>query len=427
MNRFNKVPLLKKKSHLPEYVITSRLPVSKESILLGRIVADFEDPCSFYRPKEQLQTSTESGKPDGSKTDLPKNVSEQPAHSDGVDGKVAGASPAVIQFADNATDTASIPQADRSGKAGNDKANKVNSDDADSARPRDANVVKSNDNDKQQRTEEGKVLSDGRNNEPSKPALKSKTLAESLGGEEIEIVDEGFESLFSVTKNHTAQLKVGQIVGVDFAQGQSRSVTVKSKYVRTRTLTQHPDVLDALLKDYREEILYLLRKQKNGRAYMIVGLKTAVGGELKSNAKIHTKTTVAVALPVGPITLAASHGTVNLSDEADPQGVIGKDHEATRFTSFGMVGEQIFAIRYRLISLKRPRRSEDAQVNYGEVLRVPEADGVYGDDRRPQVFAENGFDDGSAFQDDNIELLDEGLKSEIKQLGLDIAIAKFER
>ena len=359
----SKVPILKKKSRLPEYVITSRLPASKESILLGRIVANFEDPLSFYRPKEQRQTVSQLG---------------------------------------------------------HDKADNNSSGD----------IPTGSGNDEQQKTDPGKLPSEGGKNKSTESPPKSKTLAESLGGEELEIVDEGFETLFSVTKNTTAQLRVGQIVGVEFDKGQSRSVTVKGKYVRTRTLTQHPDVLDALLKDYREEILDLLRKQKNGRAYMIVGLKTAVDGEFKSDTKVHTTATIKAALPAGAVAQAVSHGTVNPGDKADPQGKFGKDHEASRVTSFGMVGEQIFAVRYRLISLKRPRHGKDEQVNYGEVFRVPETDGVYGEygsEGQGQVFAENEFDDGSAFQDDDIELLDEGMKSEIKQLGVDVPVIKFQQ
>jgi hypothetical protein len=217
--------------------------------------------------------------------------------------------------------------------------------------------------------------------EDPRPALIAGTL---------EIVDTDFSSLFSVSRNKLAAAKISQILHIDVESLLKNESSIKSSYVRTRTLPQHREVLAALLKKHATDIIKLLRDNK-GKAYMAVGFKSCVDGEI-GKARLYTnKKSVRIEAPVGAMVSAVSQGTVNLGDQANVGLDVQRSREEQLTTRATMVGEQIFAVRYRALSLSK--RAGGPEADYGDILRVKFENGVYSYSERVGTFVDDESDD----------------------------------
>ena len=246
-----------------------------------------------------------------------------------------------------------------------------------------------------------------------------------LSNETLEIVDSNFSTLFSINRNATVEAKIGQIVGVAVDDTRSVEKKFEGKTIRTRFLAQHKDALRKLLEKRRGEIIELLSDAKKGKGYMIVGFKTAADASMSSKEVAQRTTKLGVEFPANQVAAAASHGAVQASDIANPQINISSTADAVVANSAQMVGEQIFAVRYRIVTLKRKHHRES--VDYGDVKRVNVEDGVYGSEEKEPIFDEDDAFDGegsSMWDDDDFEFSEESMKSEIKKMGLPAVIAK---
>ena len=246
-----------------------------------------------------------------------------------------------------------------------------------------------------------------------------------LVNETLEIVDSNFSTLFSINRNLAVEAKIGQIVGVAVDDGRSAEKKFEGRIVRTRFLTQHKDALKKLLEVRRAEIVELLSDAKKGRGYMIVGIKTAADASVSAKQASHRTTKIGVEFPVNQASAAASHGALQTA-AANPQAKMDFTNDASVATSTHMDGEQIFAVRYRIVTLKR-KHGQDS-VDYGDVKRVNVEDGVYGQEGKEPIFDEGDTiddEEGSApWDDDDFDLSNESMKSVIKKTGLNAVIAK---
>lgn len=198
----------------------------------------------------------------------------------------------------------------------------------------------------------------------------------------MEIIDTEFSSLFSVSKNKTAAGKIGSILNVDFNKLTEEGHRLKSSFVRTRILPQHRDALDALLTNYGPEIIKLMQsKDAKGKAYMAVGLKSCVNGEMGKERKYEKVTKVEIAMPTDTIVTAASHGIINPGPQFNVEAKKGQGNKEEASTSARMRGEQIFAVRYRILTLEKTKNKDkqmtEEHAEYGDVLRVQYENGVF--------------------------------------------------
>jgi hypothetical protein len=212
--------------------------------------------------------------------------------------------------------------------------------------------------------------------EDPRPALQS---------EYLEVMDTEFKSLFSAQENHTAKLRVGQLLGVDIEKLISDERQVDSPCVRTKFLPQHRDAMKALLGKHRGEIEQLM-SDNDGKVYMVVGYKAAVEGRFKDARKYTSRKKIRIEVPTGAMVAAATHGTVNLGKAADIGAEAGSETTDSNAQSSQADGEQIFAIRYRELIGKKLgffSSQKGLKVDYGDVPRVVYEDGVFhgeGDD-----------------------------------------------
>ena len=199
-------------------------------------------------------------------------------------------------------------------------------------------------------------------------ALNSKTL---------EIIDTDFSTLFAGSKNKSIESKVSQILGISAENGHNSQISLQSKLVRTRTLTQHREALRALLERFRSQIVQLL-KDNGGVAYMVVGIKSALDADHAIERRFGNRTALTIGLPTGAIVTAASHGTVNLGQSADINVDSCRERDQAFESAATMDGEQVFAIRYRLLKLKKYFLGrQEPDVDYGNVKRVALLLGIY--------------------------------------------------
>lgn len=248
--------------------------------------------------------------------------------------------------------------------------------------------------------------------EDPRPALTSKPL---------EIVDTDFSILFSGSKNTFVESKISHILGLAAQDGQNSTSSLQSKRVRTRTLPQHREALKALLGKFKPQILQLLR-DNGGVAYMVVGVKSALDAEHAVDRQFGNRKALTVGLPTAAVVSAASHGTVNLGPGADVDVNVERVRGRAFESAGTMDGEQVFALRYRVLTLKKKLflAGQGVDVDYGSVKRVAFEDGVYGDVEggREEISEDeddDDDDDDDEDDDDDIALNDKLMKREIKK------------
>ena len=157
-----------------------------------------------------------------------------------------------------------------------------------------------------------------------------------------------------------------------------------SKFVRTRSLPQHRDVLEALLIHHRPEFLKLLGDNKK-MGYLVVGIKSALKGHQSRKGHQGSKRHLRLNVPTGAVMNAVSHGAVNIGDGADVNVGAGIENSWSSSSKSALVGEQVFAIRYRRITLRTAFLSEDKDVKLGDAVWTRADEGVFGDREREEV------------------------------------------
>ena len=171
-----------------------------------------------------------------------------------------------------------------------------------------------------------------------------------------------------------------------------------AKFVRTRILPQHRDVLEVLLNHHRPEILKLLGDNKK-MGYLVVGIKSALDGHQSRKGHQGSKKRLRLNVPTGAVTNAVSHGAVNIGDAADVNIDAGIENAWSSSSKSALVGEQVFATRYRRITLKTAFLSEDKNVKLGDAVWTRADEGVFGDREREEITEDD---------EDDVEDMDNG-------------------
>ena len=227
-----------------------------------------------------------------------------------------------------------------------------------------------------------------------------------------ETIDTNFSSLLSVERNKTVAAKIGHILNIDIEKQENEKSNVISKIVRTRRLEQHFVCFQALLKKHEKEVVDLTRRA-GGVAYMVVGFKSCLDGFMGKGREVARNHTAEVTAPVGLLSTAASHGVVNIGDTFDSTVGHASQASQTASTQATMVGERIFAVRYRVLTLRK-NAIRFQEKDFGHVLRAEPQHGVYGagdDDAEELVLGDDvsdideGEGDAEILELDNTEEL----------------------
>ena len=206
-----------------------------------------------------------------------------------------------------------------------------------------------------------------------------------LEGTYLELFDKDFATLFSATNNERARASVSRVLGFDVDKEESISTKQTAKFVRTRILPQHRDVLEALLDHHRPAILKLLGDNKK-TGYLVVGIKSAFDGHQDRKGHSGAKKRLRLNVPTGAVMNAVSHGAVDIGDAADVNVEAGFETAWSSSSESTLVGEQVFAIRYRRITLRTAFLSENEKnVKLGDAVWTRGDEGVFGDGGREEI------------------------------------------
>lgn len=241
----------------------------------------------------------------------------------------------------------------------------------------------------------------------------------------FEIEDSDYSTFLQDNKQRTLETNLGHLFGVSSENVTESSEGITSTFVRTRALIQHRDTKDALLKSsHRAEIIDLLQHNQ-GKGYLAVAFKTSVSGQRSKRFESKKRVTMSLEAPVGTAVTGISHGTMNLpAGSVDPKLVFKDDSGHTIEASSKQVKEQIFAVQYRVLALKRRwnRKHEDS-VETGQIMRLRYGSAVFGSRREngsPIVDEDDPLEDDRENEvgeesDDDIVMLDETMEEEAEK------------
>ena len=209
-----------------------------------------------------------------------------------------------------------------------------------------------------------------------------------------------------------------KLLNIQFDDTHASTQSREAKVVRTRSLPQHREALASLLEQHRSAIVQLLG-DNGGEGHLVVGVKSCIDGAHKTQSGSGAKRKIQITLPTGLIVDAASHGTVHLGQAADLTADLESENAWSAEQTGEMVGEQVFAIRYRHLMLKKPFLSRKGEyVNYGKVEHALFESGVYGPTNREEI-SDDDIDEedtesdvAKTFEDNDVGLAAENIEDE---------------
>jgi hypothetical protein len=378
----------------PVYVLIDHIPASVGPSLLGRIVVGIEHPTDNYRPKKPLETVRIQPHSGENTTSISKSDQTEPLGTSEIAASKSNQSGFNLTGQTKGkTDPGQGSNAKEVTSANTDKA------------PRGAD-------------------------QSGSTQIESAAVIEAIQREEVQVEDSALSFLFSQINNFKTQAKLRQILGVTVEEGNAMEVGMTSKFVRTRNLTQHYDTLKALLAHHRQDILDLAPLAKRKRLYMVVGFKAAVDSDMHQPFGEKRSVSLQAAFRAGAAIQAASHSLVDpgnaVDAKADAEGQGGKSGKSMN-TSGKMLGEQIFAIRYRILNLSIKNESEP--IKHGDIVRVRHDEGVYDGNGKELVFEDDDYSDDSdldEWQDEEIVPSLGSIKNEARYVN-EVVTANFDQ
>jgi hypothetical protein len=204
----------------------------------------------------------------------------------------------------------------------------------------------------------------------------------------LDIRDTDVSSLLSTNKGHRLEGKLGEFFQLSSSRKEENEESFEGSFIRTRILTQQRDMKEFLLRSkHREDILRLLRIN-DGKGYMVVEIRSAVSGKRSQKVELSRENRLAAQLPVHKMT-----GTALPSGGSSPGAMIQNESGRQRQVKSSMEGEQIFAIQYRTLELRKLSVRPESSVEYGAVTKVKIGAGMFGnEDDRKMVFKDSDED-----------------------------------
>jgi len=218
----------------------------------------------------------------------------------------------------------------------------------------------------------------------------------------LEVTDSNVGLTFDANRDQNVQAKLYKLFQMEAARGAHNEAEFSSKRVITRTLEQHRKAWHDIYAKHRAEILQMLAtKQCKGTAYMVVAIKSFIDAEVEYKRGNQNTVVLRTELPVAETVAALGGGMPVIQQNANPTIVVERSFKADWLQKNTADGEQVFAIRYRIIKMKRAgsliSRSREQMAEYGGVHRVDWGHGVMGKDDEEEFV----FEDDEAQQDDS--------------------------
>lgn len=210
-----------------------------------------------------------------------------------------------------------------------------------------------------------------------------------------DIVDTDVSTFLSAHASTTFASELRNMFSVSSESNALQQQNLSSKKILTRRLPQQQVAFQNLLAKHREEVMALLTRYR-GRGYMIVAFKTCVDGEIESDLSRNKAIQGQGTLPVSSIANAASHGTFVMDDTLNPSASARTASGVSWRSKAIAQGEQIFAIQYRLVKLKKHFLASGSSPSLQPLQTVSYEDGIFGDDDKDAVYE----DDTSSEEED---------------------------
>jgi hypothetical protein len=197
----------------------------------------------------------------------------------------------------------------------------------------------------------------------------------------LEVWDADWNTFSEHNKKVAGEIAVGKVVGLDGSKSNNSKDERKGGFVRTRKLTQHKDTKKALMASKHADDVLTLLEENDGIGYLAVGYKSIIDGSHAMEYGQQKTFNVKAAIPVDQIAEGASHGAVHLpADTINPTAGLGVTNNSTNKVGASAVGEQIFAVQYRPITLTSSWFGKgDKEAKIGPVARVKFPAAVFGD------------------------------------------------
>ncbi|KAH7240342.1 uncharacterized protein BKA55DRAFT_118915 [Fusarium redolens] len=230
----------------------------------------------------------------------------------------------------------------------------------------------------------------------------------------VEVADTSVSTILAASHSTAVRAVLDRIFRLTNSKSSSTGKQIVSDRVITYTLPQHRKSFAAIVGAHHGKILELL-ENNGGKGYMVVGLKTCQDAEIEVTRDQDRKSDVEMSVPAGQIASIASQGAVNPASVPNP--TVGRSSEvsANWGTKFTAKGEQIFALQYRKITLKKHFFSKKpSTAGLGQIKILDWGEGVYGesDEGREVVYSDDEDEDEDEDQDEDEDvILDELMSS----------------
>ncbi|GKZ27283.1 hypothetical protein AbraIFM66951_004874 [Aspergillus brasiliensis] len=217
-------------------------------------------------------------------------------------------------------------------------------------------------------------------------------------------IEADVETFLLSQSNASIRADLRALFGLGAESASSTKRGINSKWVLTRRLPQHRKAFEAIVDTYGNELMKML-KNNNGRGYMVVGFKTCIDAEISQGSERLWKLDGNMTIPVSKLATAASHGAAVFDGSMDPSVSVSKKSGIRVIAQSIARGEQIFAVQYRKVSLKKSYFSTEQKAEIRRLKTVDHEDGIYGTNEDDEVRYE---DEDSGDEDDPGPPLEKG-------------------
>jgi hypothetical protein len=259
----------------------------------------------------------------------------------------------------------------------------------------------------------GRVVTDMRN--PTHD-YKPEDPSDYLTSYSLEVWDADWNTFSEHNKKVAGNLAVGKILGLGGNKSNNAKDERKGGFVRTCKLTEHKDTKKALMASKHADNVLTLLEENDSIGYLAVGYKSIIDGSHAMEYSQQKTVNFQAAIPAAEAVEGATKGAVHLpADAVNPKGELEVNNSSTNKVWANAVGEQIFAVQYRPITLTSSWfGSGEKEAKIRPVARVKFPVAVYGDgDGDVEILQDDEVlelpedDDGTilaeeVFSDDNV-------------------------
>jgi hypothetical protein len=224
----------------------------------------------------------------------------------------------------------------------------------------------------------GRVVTDMRN--PTHD-YKPEDPSEYLKSYSLEVWDADWNTFAEHNRTITGTLAVGKILGLSGNKSSNATDTRKGGFVRTRRLTQHKEAKKTLMASKHADDVLTLLEENDSIGYLAVGYKSSFDGTHAMEFGEQTAFGVKAAVPAAEAVQAMTEGAVHFpASTVNPTADLEVTSKSTNQTLAHAIGEQIFAVQYRPITLRSSIfGSGKKEVRIGPLARVKFPAAVFGD------------------------------------------------